>query len=88
VVAGLSLGIKTYFSPTSSDQCWLEMPSIKIGPGNPSCSHTENEFIGVEQIEEGINVYIQLLTQLDLSNWSTKKQLKTAILNQEGTSLV
>lgn len=88
VLAGISLGIKTYLSPTSSDQCWLEMPSIKIGPGNPTCSHTENEFIGVEQIEEGINIYIKLLSQLDLSSWSTINKVKASVINQNGISLV
>jgi len=66
--AGLSIGRKTYASPTSSDQGWLHMPSLKIGPGNSSRSHTADEFISIEEIEEGISLYIKLLRALNLSN--------------------
>ncbi|WP_421940013.1 M20/M25/M40 family metallo-hydrolase [Pedobacter sp.] len=68
VTAGCSIGLETYLSTTSSDQCWLEIPAVKIGPGNPGCSHMENEFIAIEQIEEGINTYIRLLRNLNLIN--------------------
>ncbi|TCC92433.1 M20/M25/M40 family metallo-hydrolase [Pedobacter frigiditerrae] len=64
VVAGISLGRKTYLSPTSSDQGWLDMPSVKMGPGCSSRSHTANEFILIEEIEEGIDIYINLLQAL------------------------
>jgi len=64
VVAGIGLGRHTYLSPTSSDQGWLDMPSIKMGPGCSSRSHTANEFIKVEEIEEGITIYIELLKAL------------------------
>ncbi|MCZ4221752.1 M20/M25/M40 family metallo-hydrolase [Pedobacter rhodius] len=65
VTAGLNLGRKTYASPTSSDQGWLSMPSLKMGPGNSSRSHTADEFIGIEEIEEGITLYIKLLKTVD-----------------------
>lgn len=61
VVAGLSLGRKTYLSPTSSDQGWLDMPSVKMGPGESARSHTADEFVYIEEIEEGITIYIRLL---------------------------
>jgi len=61
VVSGLSLGRKTYLSPTSSDQGWLDMPSVKMGPGESARSHTANEFVLIEEIEEGITIYIRLL---------------------------
>ncbi|MFC4212799.1 M20/M25/M40 family metallo-hydrolase [Pedobacter lithocola] len=67
VASGLSIGRKTYSSPTSSDQGWLNMPSVKMGPGNSSRSHTADEFILVEEIEEGITLYIRLLQQLNLN---------------------
>ncbi|KRT18011.1 acetylornithine deacetylase [Pedobacter ginsenosidimutans] len=67
VISGLSLGRKTYLSPTSSDQGWLDMPSVKMGPGNSARSHTADEFIGIEEIEEGIDIYISLLETLKLS---------------------
>jgi len=64
VVAGIELGRKTYLSPTSSDQGWLDMPSVKMGPGSSARLHTANEFIFVEEIEEGIGIYIRLLQAL------------------------
>jgi acetylornithine deacetylase len=64
VVAGMALGCKTYLSPTSSDQGWLDMPSIKMGPGCSSRSHSANEFIFIEEIEDGIDIYIRLLQSL------------------------
>lgn len=70
VVSGLALGRKTYLSPTSSDQGWLDMPSVKMGPGNSARSHTADEFIGIEEIEEGIDIYISLLEGLEVSKHS------------------
>lgn len=67
VVSGCSLGRATYLSPTSSDQGWLDMPSIKMGPGNSARSHTADEYIGIDEIEEGINIYIAILESLDLT---------------------
>lgn len=66
VVAGLKLGRSTYQSPTSSDQGWLDIPSVKMGPGDSARSHTADEFIGIEEIEEGISLYIRLFENLDL----------------------
>jgi acetylornithine deacetylase len=71
VISGLSLSRRTYFSPTSSDQGWLDMPSIKMGPGNSARSHTADEYIGIDEIEEGINIYIGLLESLDLTDHKT-----------------
>lgn len=64
VKAGLSIGRKTYLSPTSSDQGWLDMPSVKMGPGESARSHTADEFIFLAEISEGINIYIELLNSL------------------------
>lgn len=64
VVAGLGLGRKTYLSPTSSDQGWLDMPSIKMGPGESARSHTADEFVNIEEIEEGITIYVRLLESI------------------------
>ena len=67
VQAGLTVGCKTYLSPTSSDQGWLDMPSIKMGPGESARSHTANEYIYLEEISEGIRKYIDLLEAITLS---------------------
>ncbi|MGI4752050.1 MAG: M20 family metallo-hydrolase [Janthinobacterium lividum] len=64
VQAGINLGRTTYGSPTTSDQSLLDIPSIKLGPGDSGRSHMANEFIYVEEIREGIELYIQMLDQL------------------------
>ncbi|MEH6309032.1 M20/M25/M40 family metallo-hydrolase [Olivibacter sp. CPCC 100613] len=61
VKAGLALGMKTFASPTCSDQGWLDIPSIKIGPGDSVRSHMADEYIYLREIDEGIKGYIALL---------------------------
>ena len=64
VQAGISLGRKTYGSPTLSDQAALNCPSVKIGPGLSTRSHSANEFIFVNEIEEAIKIYIDLVGKI------------------------
>ena len=64
VQAGVALGRKTYGSPTLSDQAALECPSLKMGPGLSTRSHSANEYIFVHEIEEAIEIYIQLLKKI------------------------
>jgi acetylornithine deacetylase len=64
VQAGISLGRTTYGSPTTSDQSLLDIPSLKIGPGDSARSHTADEFIYVNEIREGIELYIKMLEQI------------------------
>jgi len=64
VQAGIALGRKTYGSPTLSDQAALNCPSVKLGPGLSTRSHTANEFIFVNEIEEAIKIYIDLIGKL------------------------
>jgi acetylornithine deacetylase len=62
VKSGLALGRKTYGSPTLSDQAALSCQSVKLGPGDSTRSHSADEFIYVNEIEEGIDLYIKILT--------------------------
>jgi acetylornithine deacetylase len=66
VRTGVAIGCKTYSSPTTSDQAWLSIPSVKIGPGDSARSHSADEYIFIEEIKRGINVYIKLLDTLPL----------------------
>ena len=59
-----SIGIESYGSPTLSDQALLDFPSVKIGPGNSKRSHSADEYIYVDEIEEGIEVYKNLLNKI------------------------
>lgn len=64
VEAGVELGRETYGSPTLSDQAVLSCPSLKLGPGYSPRSHTADEFIYLNEIEEGIDIYIKLLEKV------------------------
>ena len=62
VQAGIALGRTTYGSPTLSDQSVLICKSLKLGPGETLRSHSANEFIFIHEITEGIQMYINILT--------------------------
>ncbi len=64
VKAGKALGRKTYGSPTLSDQSVLSCPSLKLGPGESKRSHTADEFIYIDEIKEGIDIYIKILSSI------------------------
>ncbi|MEP5365622.1 MAG: M20 family metallo-hydrolase [Reichenbachiella sp.] len=66
VKRGESLGMKKYGSPTLSDQALMPFDTIKIGPGDSARSHTADEYIGIDEIENGIKGYIALLKDLEL----------------------
>jgi acetylornithine deacetylase len=53
-------------SPTLSDQALMRFPSVKIGPGHSSRSHSANEFIYLYEIREAIDLYVRLLDDLDI----------------------
>ena len=55
------MGRTPFGSPTLSDQALMSFPSMKIGPGKSSRSHTADEFIFVKEIEEAIALYLDLL---------------------------
>ncbi len=67
VLAAVSSGLKTFGSPTLSDQALMNFPSVKIGPGNSLRSHSSDEFIYEDEIHSGIKGYIKLLSKLLLA---------------------
>jgi acetylornithine deacetylase len=64
VMAGKKLKLSSYGSPTTSDQAVIPYQSIKIGPGDSSRSHTADEYIYIEEIKNGIDVYIKMLQEV------------------------
>lgn len=64
ILSGLSLGRTTYGSPTTSDKALMPFPTLKIGPGDSARSHTADEFIFINEIKEGIELYIKLLNKI------------------------
>ncbi|GJM63884.1 M20 family metallo-hydrolase [Persicobacter diffluens] len=63
---GKSMGLDHYGSPTLSDQAMLSCPSLKMGPGKSSRSHTADEYILLSEIKEAIPLYIKLLENLSI----------------------
>ena len=64
VQSGIRLGRSYYGSSTTSDKALMQFPALKIGPGDSARSHTADEYIYINEIEEGIELYILLLNQL------------------------
>lgn len=64
VQAGITLGRKLYGSPTMSDQALIPVPSLKLGPGDSARSHMADEFIYIDEIREGIDLYIAMLQKI------------------------
>ena len=65
IQAGLALGKGYYGSPTTSDKALMKFPTLKMGPGDSARSHSADEFIYIEEIENGISTYIQLIEKLN-----------------------
>ncbi|MEO8710501.1 MAG: M20 family metallo-hydrolase [Parafilimonas sp.] len=66
VKAGIELNRTYYGSPTTSDKALMNFPALKMGPGDSARSHSANEFIFVDEIRAGIELYIQLLNKVIL----------------------
>ncbi|MEO6613842.1 MAG: M20 family metallo-hydrolase [Chitinophagaceae bacterium] len=64
VKAGRELGRTHYGSPTTSDKALMPFPALKMGPGDSARSHTADEYIYVDEIKTGIDLYIRLLKQV------------------------
>lgn len=56
-----SLGIEKFLSPTMSDMALMPFPTIKIGPGDSARSHTADEYIEIQEIENAVKLYTKLI---------------------------
>ena len=54
-------GMQPFGSPTLSDQTLMPFPSLKLGPGESSRSHSADEFIKISEIDYAIQTYVELL---------------------------
>ncbi len=75
VVRAKDVGLSCYGSPTLSDQALMPFDTVKIGPGDSARSHTANEFILIEEIHEGIETYIQVISDLKISKFDVYETL-------------
>lgn len=66
ILAGKQMGRSWYGSPTTSDKALMPFLTLKMGPGDSARSHSADEFIYLNEIKEGIALYIAILDQLIL----------------------
>lgn len=62
----VDLGRVPFGSPTLSDQALMRFPSMKMGPGQSSRSHTADEYIMRSEVAEAIATYLSMLRDLVL----------------------
>ena len=67
------LGIETFSSATTSDWMRITCDTIKMGPGDSTRSHRKDEFVTIQEIEEGIETYINYIRSLDFARDDKKK---------------
>lgn len=64
VKSGIEMGRTYYGSPTTSDKALMPFQALKMGPGDSARSHTADEYIYLNEITEGIELYVQLLKKI------------------------
>ncbi len=64
VISGNKMDLESYGSPTCSDRALMNFPTLKIGPGDSARSHSANEYIFINEINDGIKKYSELLQNL------------------------
>ena len=67
VKSAMALGRTPFVSPTTSDMALMHgLPSLKIGPGQSSRSHTADEYVLTDEINEALHLYPRLISGLSL----------------------
>lgn len=56
--------IESYTSPTTSDWMRITCPALKMGPGESERSHRPDEFVLIEELQQGIKDYIHFIEKL------------------------
>ena len=64
VRAARAIGRNTFVSPTTSDRTLMSFPSLKMGPGDSARSHSADEFVRIDEIEQAIALYEKYIEQL------------------------
>ena len=59
------MGIETFSSATTSDWMRITCDAIKMGPGESQRSHRKDEYVTIDEIEEGIEKYIRFIRAIN-----------------------
>ncbi len=66
VKAAAGMGLTPFVSPTTSDMALMhDLPSMKIGPGQSTRSHTADEYVLIDEIAEAIEKYPLLIRNIE-----------------------
>ena len=63
--AGALAGLDSFLSPTTSDWMRLDIPAVKVGPGDSARSHKADEYITKDEIVKGIELYSSYIDELN-----------------------
>lgn len=67
VRAAVAVGGVPFVSPTTSDMALMpHFPTLKIGPGESSRSHTADEYIHLSELSDAISTYTNILNNISL----------------------
>lgn len=61
VTRAVMMGLEAFGSPTLSDQALMPWPSLKMGPGSSTRSHTADEWIHPDEVRQAIATYVRLI---------------------------
>ena len=64
VRAAVASGAERFVSPTLSDRTLMPFPALKIGPGDSARSHGADEYIRLDELEEALVRYRQIMEKL------------------------
>ena len=68
VKSAIALGKPPFVSPTTSDMALMHnIPSLKMGPGQSSRSHSADEFVLISEIEEALHFYPLLIKSIKIN---------------------
>ena len=60
----MAMHLTPFVSPTTSDMALMRgIPAFKIGPGSSSRSHSADEFIYINELNDALIKYPQLICQ-------------------------
>ncbi len=65
ILSAEKLGIEQYTSPTTSDWMRIDIPAVKMGPGESARSHRADEYVLIEEVRAAVPAYVKFIENLD-----------------------
>lgn len=78
LLAARAIGLEPFISPTTSDMALMHgIPALKIGPGQSSRSHSADEYIRLDEINEALYIYPQIIQNLANGKTTLEQRLRS-----------